>query len=186
MTTMTDGREVDFGKKFLFVETSASAEGVKAEIAFIDGQYRTFLITDPELLAIYAAKAVEGALARLESSSDFDVCLPSLNDGPSYRKPRETNPLAALTPTQRALVELTGKTPEAIVAWTASKTKAEVLSLRNDEKIAPILARYKAEEATKAAERAAKKGKEVAAPVDLLSDLLGAAEESLNDSSEAA
>lgn len=173
MTQMTDGREIDFGKKSLLIGTTAGAEGVHAHIAFADGQYRDFYVTDAELLAVYAGKAVEVALSRLESSSDFDVCLPSLNDGPSFRKPRTANPLSGLTPTQRALVELTGKSPEAIVAWTSTKTKAEVLSLRNDEKIAPILARYKAEEAAKAAAKAAKKGLDVAAPVDLLGDLLG-------------
>jgi len=179
MTLMTDGREVDFGKKDFALHSKIESDGsVTVEAAFADGEYRSFTLPvwgeDKGLnaaLSAYAAAGLEAPLKRFLNggmSHDFDLALPLLPNGPDIRKPRASSG-PKLSPLQRALVELTGKTAEAVVAWVDGKSRKERFALSRDARVAPILARYLAEEQ---AAKAAKKGETVD---DLLADLGGEA-----------
>lgn len=152
--TMTDGREVDFGKKGCVALVEVQKDGsIKAKVAFADGQYRDFELPvwgeDKGLndaLSQYAAAGLTEALRRVGASgksSDFDAAAPLMAQGPAFRKPRQT--ALKLSPLQKALMELTGKSAEDIVAWTDAKTRKERFALSRDPRVAPILARMAAE-----------------------------------------
>lgn len=168
MTTMTDAREVDFGKKKALYNVTHEGQ-VTITGAFIDGEYRTFDVPADQMneWAAYGLRAFLKA-ANLESSTDFDA--KDLSKGPFAVQPRATKGPAAL-PIENALVSVTGKTLEQVRAFLAGKTRKEVNALKADPRIAPV---YAAEQAAVLAARSAKqaaKAETPVAPVDLLAGL---------------
>lgn len=174
MTTvsMTDGREVDFGKRDYLLSTCIESDGsVTLKAAFADGEYREFnlpLKGDGKglnaALSAYAAAGLEATAKRFLNgglSHDFDVAVGLWSQGPSAKKPRVTaGPKPS--PLELATMEVTGKPLEAIRPWLASKTRKERFALSKDPRIAVVIVRLAAE---KEAAKASKDGSDVADPL---------------------
>ena len=168
MTTMTDGREVDFGKKHALYNVTHEGQ-VSITGAFADGEYRTFDVPADQLneWAAYGLRAFLKA-ANLESSTAFDA--KDLSKGPFAVQPRATNGTASL-PIERALVTVTGKTLDQVRAFLAGKSRKEVNALKADPRIAPVYATEQAAVLAAAAARKAAKAEAPVAQVDLLAGL---------------
>lgn len=165
MTTMTDSREVDFGKKTALFNVTHE-EGVSITGAFVDGEYRTFTVEADKVAewAAYGLRAYVKAL-NLKNSAEFDS--KDLAAGPFAAPTRAAKGTATL-PIERALMSVTGKTIEAVRAFLSGKSRKEVNALKADPRIAPV---YAAEQAAVLAKRASAKAPAEAAPVDLLAGL---------------
>lgn len=168
MTTMSDSREVDFGKKTALYNVTHE-NGVSIMGAFIDGEYRTFTVAEDKVAewAAYGLRTYVKGL-NLKDSAEFDS--KDLLAGPFALQPRASKGTASL-PIERALMAVTGKTLEAIRAFLAAKSRKEVNALKADARIAPI---YAAEQAADLAKRAANKAAKSGTPaeqVDLLAGL---------------
>lgn len=189
-TMMEDGREVEFSpKKQVLFNTVADGNGLRIDMAFSDGQYRTFTIPSTEALhgyALYGLRTyVKSLLGASGCSLDFDRSVEALTAGPwaaKRRAPRGSGPKAS--PLERALAIAFDKPIEAARSFVASKTREERFALGKDVRIAALLAQFKAEdEAAAQARKAAKTGS--AAP-DLLAGfalptIVGVHEGVLND-----
>lgn len=169
MTTMTDGREVDFGKKTALMNLDHDENGAHLTIAFSDGQYRTYDLT-PESFAVFAAYGLRALAkgANLTSSADFDAKSVSWSN-PFAHAPRASKGVAP-SPLEEALVQVTGKDLAAVRAFLGGLDRKQTSALKNDPRIAPVFAALKAaDDAARAARKAAKNGTE--APADLLAGL---------------
>lgn len=168
MTSMTDGRELDFGKKTAMFNVDHE-DGVKALIAFSDSQYRDVTV-DPADYAVWAAYGLRSYLKELnlKDSGEFDVKKSGLSN-PFAAKVRSGAATSgdSTSPIERALMSVTGKTLGKVRAFLAGKTRKEVNALKALPTIAPAYAAEQAAVLAAAAERKAKKeGTETA-------DLLG-------------
>lgn len=171
---MTDGREVDFGKKTALYNVTHEA-GVSIMGAFSDGEYRSFTVDEANVAewAAYGLRAYVKGL-NLKSSAEFDA--KDLSAGPNATQPRASKGTASL-PIERALAAVTGRTIEQVRAKLAGLSRKEVNALKADVRIAPI---YAAEQAADLAKRAANKAAKAETPVeqvDLLADFAEPAEE---------
>jgi hypothetical protein len=155
MTTMTDSREVDFGKKTALYNVTHDA-GVSLTGAFSDGEYRSYTVA-PESEAEWAAYGLRA----------FDAKVESFAKGPFAVQPRSSKGPAAL-PIETALVQVTGKTLEAVRAFLAGKTRKEINALKADVRIAPL---YAAAQAAELARKQANKAAPDAPQADLLDGL---------------
>lgn len=167
MTTMTDSREVDFGKKTALYNVTHDA-GVSLTGAFSDGEYRSYTVA-PESEAEWAAYGLRAFVKGLNlgSSADFDAKVESFAKGPFAVQPRSSKGPAAL-PIETALVQVTGKTLEAVRAFLAGKTRKEINALKADVRIAPL---YAAAQAAELARKQANKAAPDAPQADLLDGL---------------
>lgn len=168
MTTMSDSREVDFGKKTALYNVTHE-NGVSIMGAFVDGEYRSFTIDEANVAewAAYGLRAYVKGL-NLKDSAEFDS--KDLSAGPFATQPRASKGTASL-PIEKALMAVTGKTLEAVRAFLASKSRKEINALKADARIAPV---YAAEQAAVLAKREAAKAAKagIEAPVaDLLDGL---------------
>lgn len=165
MTTMTDAREVDFGKKTALYNVTHE-NGVSIMGAFVDGEYRSFTVDEANVAewAAYGLRQYVKGL-NLADSAAFDA--KDLSAGPFATQPRASKGTASL-PIEKALMAVTGKTLEAVRAFLASKSRKEVNALKADARIAPV---YAAEQAAVLARRAAAKATSEAPVADLLDGL---------------
>lgn len=162
---MQDGRAVDFpGKKQLLKESFVTPEGqVQVRLDFRNGQTRLFTVP-PAMLNKFAAHGAEQKLgdqiAGLKDAQGkdadiddkvlaIDELIDQLYSG-DWSVKRESNGLAGTSVLLRALVEVTGKSVDAIKAFLKEKTAAEKSALRNSSKIKPVVDRIEAEKAKKA------------------------------------
>lgn len=155
--TMEDGRIVDFsGKRRMLKESLQGANGeVQVRLDFRNGQTRLFTIPD-NMLAKFAAHGAEQKLgdetAGLKDLDDAVLAVDELIDrlyNGEWTQKREAGGMAGTSILARALVELTGKSPEEIKSFLSTKTPAEKTALRNNAKLLPIVQRLEAEKAEK-------------------------------------
>lgn len=140
--TMTDGREVAFGKKTSVFNVTEDGSGLSIQGAFVDGNYATHTIGSVEELHAFAAYGLRAyaKAAKLDSAEGFEALNWANPNAVAARKSkgRKANPLEA------AMVEATGKTLDTIRAFLAGKDKKAKAALSKDPRVAPILARIKA------------------------------------------
>ena len=156
--TLEDGRVVDFaGKRKMHKESLITPEGkVQVRLDFRNGSTRLFTLPD-NLMAKFAAHGAEQKLgdeiAGVEDIEDavlgIDELIDRLYNG-EWAQRREANGLAGTSVLLKALVEVYPNKPvEQVKAFLASKTHAEKVALRNNEKIKPVIARLEAEKVSK-------------------------------------
>lgn len=161
--TMDDGTVVKFpGKRRLQKQSTVSDNNfdIHTKFHFRNGEVRHFKISaNQELFARFAAHGIEQKIgdevAGLEDVDDMilaiDEVIERLSSG-AWTATRESNGLAGTSVLARALVEATGKTPAAIKEFLKGKSNAEKLALRQNSKIAPIVAKLEEGKKKKAKE----------------------------------
>lgn len=167
MTTMSDSREVDFGKKTALYNVTHEGD-VTIMGAFVDGEYRSYTVS-ADKLSEWAAYGLRQFVKGLNLASSADFKTERLDAGPFATAPRASSGTAAL-PIEKALVTVTGKTLEQVRAFLASKSRKEVNALKADPRIAPV---YAAEQAAVLAARAERKAAKADAPVETVDLLAG-------------
>jgi hypothetical protein len=160
---MSDGRTVEFvGKRKLNKDFSISEDGFDLTVTldFISGDTRKFEISANS--PMFARLAAHGALqklgdevAGLEDPEDqviaIEELIERLNKGEwgAERKRGEGNPTAGLSVLAKALVQTSGKSPEAVREFLKSKTNAQKLAMRDNPMIKPIIAELEAKKKQK-------------------------------------
>jgi hypothetical protein len=157
---MEDGSIVSFtGKRKLVKEAEVTSQGtVKLRLCFRNGAVREEIFT-PDA-ATYAKAAAHGYLqkfgdecAGVKDMDDMvqavDELLVRVNKGEwtSKREGGAGNSGASIL--ARALVEVSGKTPEQIKEFLATKSQAEKLALRNNPKIKVVVDKLESEKLAK-------------------------------------
>lgn len=156
VTTVTtrDGKIVEFAGKRKMLKTSFEREGkIVTRLDFLNGEFREFTIPDT-LLNKFAAHGAEQKLgdeiAGVDDVEDCVLAIDSLIDrlyNGQWAIKRESSGMSGTSVLLRALVEVTGKSVEAIKAFLSTKTPAEKIALRNSAKIQPVVQRLEAEKA---------------------------------------
>ena len=155
--TMDDGREVQFaGKRKLIKTSTITPDGaVEVRLDFVNGETRLFKLPD-SLLLQFAAHGAEQKLgdeiAGLDDTDDAVLAIDDLMErltAGQWAAARESSGLAGTSVLARALIAVTGKAPEAIKQFLASKTHAEKTALRNNPKVLAEVQRIEAEKAAK-------------------------------------
>ena len=156
--TMTDGTVANFGSKQKLIKTSTVGDdgSISLRLDFSNGQTRTFNMPE-SLRNKFAAHGMEQKLGdSIAGESDVDDAVVSMDDliarlaAGDWTAARASGGFSGSSVLIRALVEASGKTPEAIKEWLSTKTQAEKLALRRTEKLAPIVQRLEAEKGAKA------------------------------------
>lgn len=156
---LTDGRVVDFvGKRKLLKTASISDNNfeVTVRLDFSNGETRDFkLKASSPMFAKFAAHGIlqkfGDEVAGLEDPEDMVLAIDELSDRlgrgewGAERARGEGNALAGLSVLARALVEVSGKTAEAIKEFLKTKSNAEKLALRDNPKLKPLIAKIEAE-----------------------------------------
>lgn len=157
--TLKDGKIVEFaGKRKMLKTTSVTPEGkVVVRLDFRNGEFREFTIPD-SLLLKFAGHGAEQKLgdetAGLDDTDDCVLAVDELIDrlySGEWGVRRESSGLAGTSVLVRALCEVYGKTVEQVKAILSTKTQAEKMTLRNMEKVKPVVARLEAEKGSKKA-----------------------------------
>ncbi len=154
---MSDGRIVDFpGKRKMSKESWVEATGdIKVRFDFRNGETRTFTLrTDmvPKFAAHGAEQKLGDETAGVEDVDDavlaVDELIERLNAG-EWGVKRESSGFAGTSILLRAIVEVTGKSVEAVRAYLKEKTPAQKLALREAAMFVPVVKRLEAEKAAK-------------------------------------
>jgi len=157
--TMIDGRVVDFaGKRKLLKESFVSETGqVQIRLDFRNGETRLFTLPT-ELMNKFAAHGAEQKLgdeiAGLNEVEDCILAIDELIDRlykHEWTVKREASAMAGASILVQALVQHTGKTPEEIKTFLATKSQAEKVALRNNPKIKPLVEAIEAARTSKKA-----------------------------------
>lgn len=157
---MDDGEIVKFpGKRRLQKVSHVAADGtIKTRFDFRNGEVRHFhLAPNAELLARFAAHGVEQKIgdevAGLDDVEDMilaiDGIMERLSAGDWTATREGGNSLAGTSVLARALIQVTGKTAPQIKEFLKGKTNAEKLALRQNSKIAPVVAEIEAKRTKK-------------------------------------
>ena len=160
---MTDGREVEFaGKRRLLKTAEISDDGfeVVVRLDFVNGETRSIsLAASKPLFAKFAAHGMlqkfGDEVAGLEDVEDMVIAeeeLISRIEGGEWgaeRSKGETNAMAGLSVLAKALVQVSGKTAEAVKSFLKSKTNAEKLALRENPSLKPVIAELEAKKKQK-------------------------------------
>lgn len=156
--TMADGSVLQFNTKQKLIKTSAIGDdgSIALRLDFSNGQTRTFNMPE-SLRNRFAAHGIEQKLGdAIAGETDVDDAVVSMDDlitrltNGEWAAARASGGFTGTSVLIRALVEASGKTPEAIKSWLENKTQAEKLALRRTEKLAPIVQRLEAEKGAKA------------------------------------
>jgi len=156
---MDDGSVVKFpGKRQLLKSSTLDSEGkVTTRFDFRNGEVRQITVSpSAELFAKFAAHGIEqkvgDEVAGLKDIEDMvlavEEVIDRLNEG-EWTAKRESSGLAGTSVLARALIQQTGKSPQAIKEYLKTKTNAEKLALRQNPKIAPIVAELEAKKKKK-------------------------------------
>lgn len=140
--TMSDGREIAFGKHTAFFNVSEDGNGLTIQGAFADGNYGSHTVGSVEELHAFAAYGLKAfaKAAKLSDAASFEA----LNwANPNAVQPRKSKGRKA-QPLEAAMVEATGKSLEIIRTFLSGKSKKEKAALAKDPRVAPILARLRA------------------------------------------
>ena len=152
--SMDDGTTVRFpGKRKLLKTSTVDSHGaIHTRFDFRNGEVRVFkLHPSHDLLNKFAAHGVEqkvgDEIAGLDDIEDMilavDTIMERLEAG-EWAAKRESSGLAGTSVLARALIQSTGKTAAVIKEFLKGKTNAEKLALRQNPKIAPIVAEIEA------------------------------------------
>lgn len=171
VVTMSNGKEITFGRRKALMNVKHDDEGIHLHIAHSDGEYRTHSIPheDAAEWAAYGLRAFAKD-QNLESSKDFDEKV--LNWSHPLATVSVSTSGAAPTPIELALVQATGKTHEQVKAFIAAKSRKEVNALKAHPSIAPIYAAHQAAALAKVAAAKAKKAGTEESQADLLAGLV--------------
>jgi len=154
---MSDGREVSFAGKRKALKSSEFVNGeVQVRIDFRNGVSKTYTVP----AGLVGKSACHGgeqkygdSYAGIEDVEDMiaacDAVQENLGKG-DWSARVEGSGIAGTSVLARALVELTGKDPEAVKAFLKSKTQADKMALRQSSKLKPIIERLEAEKVAKA------------------------------------
>lgn len=162
---MDDERIVDFaGKRKMLKESIVESNGtvnavegtLKVRLDFVNGESRLFTLP-AALIAKFALHGAEQKLgdeiAGLEDVEDaimaIDELTERLNKG-EWAVKRDSNGLAGASILAKALAEVSGKPIADIKTFLKSKTHAEKVALRGNDKVAPVIARLESEKVKKA------------------------------------
>jgi hypothetical protein len=157
--TMKDGRVVEFaGKRKLIKEAFVRDNGaVVVRLDFRNGETREFTIPQ-NLMNKFASHGAEQKLgdeiAGVEDVEDCVIAVDELIDrlyNGDWSIKRESSGIAGTSILLRALVQLTGKTPDAIKEFLKNKSAADKMALRNSAKLLPIIQALEAEKVSKKA-----------------------------------
>jgi hypothetical protein len=157
---MEDGSIVNFtGKRKLVKEAEVTSQGtIKLRLCFRNGAVREEIFTpDAET---YAKAAAHGYLQKFgdecagvndldDMVQAIDELLVRVNKGEWTSKREGGSGNSGASVLARALVEVSGKTPEAIKEFLATKSQAEKIALRNNPKIKVVVDRLEAEKLAK-------------------------------------
>jgi hypothetical protein len=155
---MNDGREVAFaGKRRLLKAAEISEDGfdVIVRLDFVNGETRELkLAANKPLFAKFAAHGMLQKLgdevAGLEDVEDMVIASEELIDRlhsgewGAERSRAESASMAGLSVLAKALVEVSGKTPEQVKSYLKSKTNSEKLALRANPTIKPVIEKLEA------------------------------------------
>ena len=154
---MSDGRTVAFAGKRKAIKSSDFVDGkVQVRIDFRNGESKLYTIPG-ELTGRAACHGGEqkygDSYAGVEDIGDMILACEqvqeNLNKG-DWTSRVEGSGIAGTSVLARALVELTGKTPEQVKEFLAGKTQADKMALRASSKLRPIIERLEAEKVAKA------------------------------------
>lgn len=156
--TMSDGRTVDFpGKRNLIKSSQVANDGsLQVVLDFRNGETRLFTIPTAMIgqFALHGAEQKLGdEIAGVKDIEDAVLAVDELIDrlyNGEWGAKREASGIAGTSVLVRALVIVTGKTPEQIKAFLANKSHADKMALRNSPKIKPTVDAIEAEKAAKA------------------------------------
>ena len=158
---MPDGRKVEFaGKRRMLKTPTLSDDGFDVTVTFdfVHGETREFKIgANNKLFAKFAAhgimQKIGDEVAGLEDPEDMllavDEIITRLEGGEwgVERARGEANGLAGLSILAKALVQVSGKSGEAVREFLKSKTNAEKLALRENPSLKPVIAELEAAKA---------------------------------------
>lgn len=151
---MDNGDEVQFpGKRRLLKGSEVADDGsIVTTFHFRNGEVRQFkLHPSHDLMARFAAHGIEQKIgdevAGMDDVEDMilaiDEILARLEEG-QWAAKRESSGLAGTSVLARALIKTTGKTPEEVKSFLSTKSNAEKMALRQNAKIAPVIAEMEA------------------------------------------
>ena len=157
---MDDGAEVKFpGKRRLLKSSQQDAEGnIVTRFDFRNGEVRFHRVhPSHDLAAKFIAHGVEqkvgDEVAGLDDVEDMILAVDEIIErlaGGEWTAKRESSGLAGTSVLARALIQSTGKTAAVIKEFLKGKNNAEKLALRQNPKIAPIVAELEANKKKKA------------------------------------
>jgi len=147
--TMDDGRVVEFaGKRKLLKSSSidAATGEVVIRLDFVNGETRTHNIV-PALMLKFAAHGAEqkfgDEIAGVEDVEDCVLAIDTLMDrleSGEWNIKRDSQGMSGTSVLAKALIQMTGKTVAEIREFLGTKSHAEKSALRNNAKLAPIIA----------------------------------------------
>lgn len=153
--TMDDGRVVEFPGKRKMQRDSEIVDGrVYVRFDFRNGETRRYELPQAMLLQFAAHGGIQrygDATAGLENIDDAVLAVDSLAEQfekGQWAAQREASSFAGASILQRALVEVSGKTPAEIKAFLEQRTPAEKAALRLNPRLADTIKRLEAERAT--------------------------------------
>lgn len=155
---MSDGRKVAFPGKRKAIKSSDFVNGeVQVRIDFRNGVSKLYTIP----AALVPQAACHGAEQKYGDSyagvdtgvEDMILCTDKVQENMTagdWSARVEGSGIAGTSVLARALVELTGKTADAVREFLKSKTQADKMALRQSSKLQPIILRLEAEKVAKA------------------------------------
>jgi len=160
---MSDGREVEFaGKRRLLKTADISEDGFDVTITldFVNGETRQLkLAANKPLFAKFAAHGMLQKLgdevAGLDDVEDMVIAEEDLiarlegGEWGAERARGESNAMAGLSVLAKALVQVSGKTAEAVKSFLKTKTNTEKLALRDNPTLKPVIAELEAKKKQK-------------------------------------
>jgi len=160
---MSDGREVEFaGKRRLLKTAEISDDGFDVTITldFVNGETRQLkLAANKPLFAKFAAHGMLQKLgdevAGLDDVEDMVIAEEDLiarlegGEWGAERMRGESNAMAGLSVLAKALVQVSGKTAEAVKSFLKTKTNTEKLALRDNPTLKPVIAELEAKKKQK-------------------------------------
>lgn len=156
---MSDGRKVEFpGKRKLLKETLIDGSKVAVRLDFRNGETRLFTVPD-QLLLKAAGHGMEQKLGDETAGEDdvddmvlaVDELISHLSTTGDWSRAKAAGGMSGTSVLLKALVELSGKTADAVKAFLTGKSQAEKVALRNSPKLKPIVERIEQEKLAKAA-----------------------------------
>ena len=153
--TMTDGRVENFGKKQRLIKTSTvDGDNVSVRLDFVNGETRNFVVPST-MTARFAAHGAEQKLGdAIAGETDINDAVLSVDDlmarltAGEWNVTRSAGGFAGTSILAQALIEASGQTREAIMAYLGTKSQAEKIALRRAAKIKPIIDRLEAAKAS--------------------------------------
>lgn len=161
---MLDGRLVDFpGKRKLQKESFITADGaVSVRLDFRNGETRTVTLR-PDMIPKYAAHGAEqklgdeiaGLKGENGAEADIDDCVLAIDEltdrlnAGEWGVKRESNGMAGTSVLLRAIVQVTGKSVDAVKSFLKDKSKAQKDALRVSPKFAAAVKAIESERAAK-------------------------------------